>query len=125
MPPEESDEVARSARRWADAAWQRGLYAHAIDVLDHAIRLCPTDFKLYRKRGAFCLLCPDPDVRDEHQGVTDLRRACELSGWRDDLVRWAAETLADAGYRAEARDLLRELPGHGPRAAGAPDAGGK
>ena len=86
VPPDDPDAFTRHARRWADAAWERGWHAHALDVLDHAVRLHPADWKLYRKRGAFCLLCPDPALRDPQQGYADLRRACELAGWPDDLV---------------------------------------
>ncbi len=108
MPPDDRAAFTRNARRWADAAWERGWHAHALDVLDHAIRFDADDFKLFRKRGAFNLLCPDSTVRDEEQGFSDLRRACELSGWRDELVRWAAEMLADIGDKQRANELLRE-----------------
>src|SRR5690554_6218196 len=100
MPQGERDELTRHARRWADVAWGRGWYEHAIDVLDRAVELNPDNFKLYRKRGAFLLMCPDPTVRDDVQGAADLRRACELSNWRDDLVRWAAELMTHNGEPA-------------------------
>jgi hypothetical protein len=48
MDQEGRDAPSRFARRWADAGaggW------HALDVLDHAIRINPDDFKLFRKRG--------------------------------------------------------------------------
>ena len=97
---------SRHARRWADAAWADGWHTHALDVLDHAIRLDPDDFKLFRKRGAFHLVCPDPWLRDRERGFADLRRACELSGWRGDLVGWAIELLATYGDGAHAEELL-------------------
>lgn len=111
---------ARTARRWADAAWVRGWHAHALDVLDHALWLAPDDFKLFRKRGAFYLLSPDPWLRDADRGFSDLRRACELCGWRADLVGWAAELLAECGAGALA-EALAELA----RQAGAGDDGGE
>jgi hypothetical protein len=109
MPQDDHDEMTRNARRWADAAWIQGWHAHAIEVLDHAIKLYPKGYKLYRKRGAFYLLCPDPTVQDTEQGIADLKQACKLSGWRDDLVRWASELLEDNGYKSEAKALMREL----------------
>ena len=109
MSPDDPNALTRAARRWADAAWERGWHAHALDVLDHAIRLDPANVKLYRKRGVFHLVCPDPTVRDEEQGFADLRRACELSGWRDDVVRWVAEALTRNGDAHRANELLREL----------------
>jgi hypothetical protein len=107
--PNGQDPFTRNARRWADTAWVRGWHAHALDVLDHAIRIDPDNFKLFRKRGMFHLLCPDSTVRDEEQGFLDLRRACELSDWRDDLVRWVADVLIRIGDKARANELLREL----------------
>src|SRR5687767_14428958 len=80
--------------------------AHAFDVLDHAIRLDPDDFKLFRKRGAFHLICPDPWLQDLGRGFADLRRACELSGWRVDLVEWASGLLAEFGDERRAEELL-------------------
>ena len=109
-------DVSRAARRWADAAWADGWHAHALDVLDHAILLDPEDFKLFRKRGAFHLVCPDPWLRDAVRGFADLRRACELSGWRGDLVEWAAALLAECGDGPRAEELLERA-----RAAGADD----
>jgi hypothetical protein len=113
----ETDELARCARRWADAAWVRGWYGHAVDVLDHAIRLDPDGYKLYRKRGTFYLLCPDSTVQDTVQGIADLMRACELSDWRDDLVRWVADLLTEKGYKAEAKELVWELTERARKAA--------
>ena len=113
MPADGPDVFTRHARRWADAAWERGWHAHALDVLDHAIRLDPDDFKLFRKRGVFHLVCPDPTVRDEEQGFVDLRRACELAAWRDDLVRWVADVLTRTGDAHRANELLRELSAQG------------
>jgi hypothetical protein len=98
------DASSRFARRWADAAWAGGWHAHALDVLGHAIRLNPDDFKLFRKRGALHLICPD--LRDAARGFADLRRACELSGWRPDLAGWAAELLEECGDGARAGQLL-------------------
>ena len=116
VPPDDPDAFTRSARRWADAVWVRGWHAHALDVLDHAIRLDPANFKLYRKRGVFHLLCPDRAVRDEEQGFADLRRACELSGWRDDLVRWVVEVLTRNGDLIRAKEIMRDRAerGHEP-----------
>jgi hypothetical protein len=118
MPPDDRDAPSRHARRWADAAWVQGWHAHALDVLDHAIRLDPENFKLYRKRGVFHLLCPDPTVRDEEQGFADLRRACELSGWRDDVVQWVAEVLTRNGNVAHAKEITRELAERGRETGG-------
>jgi len=109
MPPDDREAVSRHARRWADAAWVRGWHAHALDVLDHAVRFHPDCFKLFRKRGVFYLVCPDPTVRDEEQGASDLRRACELSGWREDLVQWVAGILSENGDPIRAKELLRQL----------------
>jgi hypothetical protein len=109
MPRDDRHEPDHHARRWADAAWARGWHAHAIEVLDHAIRLTPNGYKLYRKRGAFYLVCPDPKVRDEEQGFADLWEACEHSGWREDLVRWVTELLTDNGHPAEAKEIMWEL----------------
>jgi hypothetical protein len=105
-PSESRDLSSRYARRWADAAWAGGWHAHALDVLDHAIHLDPEDFKLFRKRGAFHLLCPDPWLRDPRRGSADLRRACELCGWRADLVEWAAGLLEECGEGGRAEELL-------------------
>ncbi len=115
-PPDDPAAFTRHARRWADAAWVRGWHAHALDVLDHAIRLDPANYKLYRKRGVFHLTCPDATVRDEEQGFADLRRACELSGWRDDVVRWVADVLTRNGDPLWAKEVMRELAerGHEP-----------
>ena len=109
VPPDDLAVFTRHARRWADAAWVRGWHAHALDVLDHAIRLDPDNFKLYRKRGVFHLTCPDATVRDEEQGFMDLRRACELAGWRDDVTRWVADVLTLNGDPLRAKEVMREL----------------
>lgn len=109
MPQGDQDELVRHARRWADVAWNQGWHAHAIEVLDRALELHPADFKLYRKRGAFYLLCPDQKVRDEEQGIADLRRACELSDWREDVVRWVAGLLKSNGDIGPAKEIMREL----------------
>lgn len=106
MSDELRADISRSARRWADAAWADGWHAHAFDVLDHAIRLNPDDFRLFRKRGAFHLICPDPWLQDLGRGFTDLLRACELSGWRRDLVEWASGLLAEFGDARRAEELL-------------------
>ena len=106
MSDELRAEFSRSARRWADAAWADGWHAHALDVLDHAIRLDPDNFKLFRKRGAFHLICPDPWLRDRERGFTDLLRACELAEWRGDLVEWASGLLAEFGNERRAEELL-------------------
>ena len=106
MSDELRADFSRSARRWADAAWADGWHAHAFDVLDHAIRLDPDDFKLFRKRGAFHLICPDPWLQDLGRGFTDLRRACELAGWRGDLVEWASGLMAEFGDARRAEELL-------------------
>ena len=86
MPSDDPAVLTRHARRWADAAWVRGWYAHAVAVLDKAVELDPTCYKLNRKCGAFLLLCPDATVRDAEEGVADLRRACVLAGWREDVA---------------------------------------
>ena len=124
MSDEFRADFSRSARRWADAAWADGWHAHALDVLDHAIWLNPDDFKLFRKRGACHLLCPDPCLRDDARGFADLLRACELSDWREDVVRWAAAVLTESGYADRADELLAELARRGEEADGAdpPDA---
>lgn len=108
MPSAERDEMTRNARRWADVAWAQGWYAHAIDVLDKAIELSPRSYKLYRKRGAFYLLCPDPKIHDDEQGVADLRRACELVSWREDFVHWVTGFLSENGEPAAAKEIARE-----------------
>jgi hypothetical protein len=118
MPRDERDELARRARRWADAAWAQGWHAHAIDVLDRAIRVDPRGYKLYRKRGAFYLVCPDATVRDTVQGIADLLKACELSGWEEEVARWVADLLTEYGYKAEAREVLWEFGEHGRKSAG-------
>jgi hypothetical protein len=107
MVPDDLDAYSRFARRWADAAWAGGWHAHALDVLDHAIRLNPDDIKLFRKRGSFHLICPDPWLRDARRGFADLRRACELCGWRPDVAAWVAELLAECG--GEGAEELLEL----------------
>jgi Flp pilus assembly protein TadD len=109
MPQEDQDELVRHARRWADVAWNQGWHAHALEVLDRAIKLNPTDYKLYRKRGAFYLLCPNQKVRDEEQGIADLRLACELSGWREDVARVVVELLKRNGDKGPAKEIMREL----------------
>jgi hypothetical protein len=113
MPLGDQEELTRYARRWADVVWNQGWYAHAIDVLDKAIELHPAGFKLHRKRGAFYLLCPDPKVRDEEQGIVDLRQACELSGWREEVVRWVVSFLLDNGEPGPAKDIQREFAERG------------
>ena len=118
VPPDDPVAFTRHARRWADAAWVRGWHAHALDVLDHAIRLDPDNFKLYRKRGVFHLTCPDPTVRDEEQGFADLRRACELSGWRDDVARWVAEVLTGNGDALRSKEIMQALAAHGQQPTG-------
>jgi hypothetical protein len=118
MPHADRDELTRHARRWADAAWVQGWHQHAIEVLDHAIRLHPEGFKLYRKRGAFYLLCPDAKVRDEEQGISDLLRACELSNWREDTVHWIADLLTENGRTAEAKEVLWEFTERARKSAG-------
>ena len=115
LPPDDPNAFTRHARRWADAAWVRGWHDHALDVLDHAIRIDPDNFKLYRKRGVFNLTCPDPTVRDAEQGFADLRRACELAGWRDDLVRWVVEVLTRNGDGRRANEIMRERAERGQR----------
>jgi hypothetical protein len=118
MVPDELDAYSRFARRWADAAWAGGWHAHALDVLDHAIRLNPGDFKLFRKRGSFHLLCPDPWLRDARRGFADLRRACELCGWRADVSAWVAELLAECGEGAEELlELARQAAADGDQPA--------
>jgi Flp pilus assembly protein TadD len=112
MPEDDLDAQTRSARRWADTAWEQGWYEHAIDVIDWALRLHPNAYKLYRKRGAFYLTCPDSTLRDEEQGAADLRRACELSGWREDLVRWVVGVLMENGDIAHAKEITREYAKH-------------
>jgi Flp pilus assembly protein TadD len=102
-------EMTRRARRWADVAWGQGWYRHAIEVLDCAVELDPGSFKLYRKRGAFYLLCPDPTIRDEEQAFADLRKACELTNWRGEVVRWVAALLARNGDVSQAKTFMREL----------------
>ncbi len=109
MPSDDHAALTRHARRWADAAWVEGWYAHAIDVLDRAIELNPTCYKLHRKRGVFLLLCPDPTVRDEEQAFGDLRRACDLSGWKQDVVQWVIELLTRNGDMPQANELTREF----------------
>jgi hypothetical protein len=109
MPHDERDELARYARRWADVAWAQGWYEHAVEVLDHAIRLQPDGYKLYRKRGTFYLLCPDSKLQDTEQGIADLLKACELSDWREDMVQWIADLLNEHGYKAEAREIMWEF----------------
>src|SRR5262249_4691011 len=104
------------ARRWADVAWGRGWHEHALEVIDRAIELNPDSFKLYRKRGAFYLLCPDAKVQDSEQAVADLRKACDLNGWREDLVKWVVQLLKDRGEVAAAKKSARASPKRGPRA---------
>ena len=113
MPQDDRAALTRYARRWADAAWVQGWHAHAINVLDRAIELNPACYKLHRKRGVFLLLCPDQTVRDEEQAFADLRCACELSGWRDDLVRWVIALLTDNGDVPQANAIARELAARG------------
>ena len=55
------------------------------------------------------------------QGFIDLRRACELSGWRDDLVRWVADLLTDNGDPLRAKELVRELVERGHEPTGGDD----
>lgn len=109
MLQSDRDEMTRHARRWADVAWGRAWYTHAIEVLEKAIELNPNSFKLYRKRGAFYLLCPDSTIRDSEQAVMDLRKACKLANWREDVVRWVAELLSRNGEVAHAKEIMREL----------------
>ncbi len=118
MPSDDPAALTRHARRWADAAWVQGWYAHAIDVLDRAVELHPACFKLRRKRGAFLLLCPDPTVRDEEQAFADLRRACALAGWGEEVAGWVVGLLARSGYAPQADALARELAARGRRLTG-------
>ncbi len=113
MPSDDPAALTRHARRWADAAWVEGWYAHAIDVLDRAIELHPTCFKLHRKRGVFLLLCPDPTVRDEEQAFGDLRHACALAGWREGVVHWVIGLLTKNGDLPQANEIARELAARG------------
>lgn len=112
MPKADLDELTRHARRWADVVWEKGWHSHAIDVLDRAIELNPECYKLYRKRGALYLSCPDSTIRDEVQGVADLRKACELAGWRNDLTRWVIGLLVEHGFKSEAKSLVKEHQKH-------------
>jgi hypothetical protein len=116
MPQTEREEQTRYARRWADVAWAREWHAHAIEVLDRAIELNPDSFKLYRKRGAFYLLCPDATVQDSEQAVADLRKACDLAGWREDFVRWVVDLLRNSGEVTAAKEFVRDFPKRSPRA---------
>ena len=85
------------------------------DFAQHTVRIVR---KSHRKRGTFYLLCPDQTVRDEEQAFTDLRCACELSGWRDDLVRWVIALLTDNGDAPQANAIARELAARGSNSDG-------
>ena len=118
MPPDDPAALTRQARRWADAAWVEGRHATAIDILDRAILLHPTCYRLHRKRGAFLLVCPDPTVRDEEQAFADLWRACALAGWREDIAGWVIGLLAGNGDTPQANAIARALAARGRRPGG-------
>ncbi|HEY4261659.1 MAG TPA: tetratricopeptide repeat protein [Schlesneria sp.] len=101
----------------AEAYESRKQPTKALSDLKEAIRLDPKDKCAYELQ-AFILACnPDMTIRDGHLAVESARKACELSGWKDDdyLVTLAL-AHAEAGQFSDARKRLKEATDMAPTA---------
>lgn len=97
-------------------------YHEAIANYTEAIRLDPHVGAPFTGRAWIRATCPDPEIRDGTQAVSDAKRACDLDGWNDRFrLAVLAAAYAEAGQFDEAvrwEKKALEAPGHDPLAAG-------
>jgi tetratricopeptide (TPR) repeat protein len=119
LDPKSAPALAFRGMAWA----RKKRYDKAIEYFDEATRFDPGYHPAYNGRAWLRATCPEARFRDGRKAVTDARRACELTGWKNPMY---LDTLAAAC--AELGDFAAIWSGDpgmlGMPAAGRPDPRG-